>query len=70
MPIREQKCLKKGCHHKWFPRKEGRPHQCPNCHSVNWDVDTTLEHEAPEPVEVSWGDKEKLVKHLKIVNTK
>lgn len=30
-----RKCLE--CGHRWLPRKETRPCQCPACHSTNWD---------------------------------
>jgi DNA-directed RNA polymerase subunit RPC12/RpoP len=28
-------CLR--CLHTWLPRREGRPVQCPACHSPYWD---------------------------------
>jgi predicted Zn-ribbon and HTH transcriptional regulator len=26
------------CLHDWYPRKPGKPRQCPRCKSVLWDV--------------------------------
>lgn len=27
----------KRCEHKWIPRTDKKPVQCPVCHSVKWD---------------------------------
>jgi predicted Zn-ribbon and HTH transcriptional regulator len=34
------------CGHKWLPRKQGRPHLCPNCKSVKWDEPKTTKEVA------------------------
>lgn len=35
LTITECECRK--CAHRWMPRTELRPAQCPKCHSAGWD---------------------------------
>lgn len=30
-------CECRTCHHKWYPRKPGRPKTCPKCRTCYWD---------------------------------
>ena len=35
MTLLQLKCY--GCGHKWFPRTDQKPVQCPKCKSTTWD---------------------------------
>lgn len=59
MFMEELLCKRKTCQHRWFPRSNKKPVQCPRCKSFLWDTETEekIDQALPEKIQLIFDNQ-------------